>query len=75
MMYNEGYHYVGMHLIWWIIWIIFFLWIFATPYRIPGQKSKKDTPLGILKRRFALGEINKEEYLEKKTLLEIDSLV
>ncbi len=64
-MYN-GYHFGGMHLVWWFIWIIFILWIFATPYYIPGQRKKKDNPLEFLKKRFASGEITKEEYLEQK---------
>jgi len=49
MMNYENYHFVGMHFIWWVIWIIVLFWIFATPYNIPGQRAKKDTPLDILK--------------------------
>ncbi|WP_320814753.1 SHOCT domain-containing protein [Flavobacterium sp.] len=60
----------GMHLLWWVVWLVLLYWIFAVPYNIPGQRSKKDTPLDILKKRFAQGEINKEEFLEKKKLLE-----
>ena len=69
MMNYDSYHYFGMHTLWWIIWVFFLIWIFLTPYSIPGQRAKKDTPLDILKKRFALGEINKEEYQEKKMLL------
>jgi putative membrane protein len=61
----------GMHLIWWFAWIFLLLWIFASPYTIPGQRSQKGTPLDILKKRLASGEINKEEYLEKKKILEL----
>ena len=68
----DGYHFWGMHLIWWFIWVIFLIWIFATPYDIPGQKIKKDAPLDILKKRYAAGSINTEEYKEKKKLLEND---
>ncbi len=46
-------HFWGMHFIWWIIWFFFIVWIFATPWDIPGQKTKKDKPLGILKMRIA----------------------
>jgi len=60
----------GMHLFWWIIWIILLIWIFVTPWDIPGQRTKKDTPLDILKKRFASGELTKEEYEEKKKILE-----
>jgi putative membrane protein len=63
-------HFWGMHVFWWIIWIIVLIWIFAIPYDIPGQRKKKDAPLDILKKRFARGEITKEEYEEKKQFLE-----
>jgi putative membrane protein len=66
----EGYHYFGMHLWWWFIWLIFIFWIFALPYNIPGQRSMKDTPLDILKKRFASGQIDKEEYQKSKQLIE-----
>ena len=65
-----GYHFLGMHLVWWLIWVVFIVWIFATPYDIPGQKTKKDTPLDILKKRYADGTINTEEYMERKRNLE-----
>lgn len=65
----ETYHYFGMHTFWWIIWVFFLIWVFATPYNIPGQRAKHNSPLDILKKRYALREINKEEYREKKTVL------
>ncbi|MCR8560812.1 SHOCT domain-containing protein [Mucilaginibacter sp. BJC16-A38] len=60
----------GMDLIWWFLWITLLFWIFATPYDIPGQRKKKDSPFDILRKRFAAGEITKEEYEEKKQVLE-----
>ena len=68
-MFYNSYYFGGMHLFWWIIWILLIVWIFATPYNLPGQRMKKDTPLEILKKRFASGIISKEEYLEKKKIL------
>ena len=68
-MYYDDYHFWGMHLVWWFVWVVFLFWIFVTPYDIPGQRTKKDTPLDILKKRFAAGQIDKEEYLEKKKIL------
>lgn len=64
----DGYHFWGMHLIWWFVWLIFLFWIFALPYNIPGQRIKKDSALDILKNRFANGHITNEEYQKKKFL-------
>ena len=68
-MYYE-HHFWGMRLLWWIFWIILILWIFATPYEIPGQRTKNETPMDILKKRLAKGEITNEEFDEKKKILE-----
>ncbi|MDP9955501.1 SHOCT domain-containing protein [Epilithonimonas hungarica] len=65
-----NYHFWGMDLVWWVIWCIVIFWIFATPYDIPGQRKKKDSPLDLLKKRYASGEIKTEEYQEKKKILE-----
>ena len=67
MYYN--YSYGGMHLVWWIVWMFLLFWIFALPFKIPGQRMSKDSPYDILRKRFALGEITNEEYQEKKKLL------
>ena len=67
-------HFGGMHLIWWIIWIIFLTWIFFIPTDIPYQKkSRQENPLDILKQRFAKGEISREEYEESKNILKSDN--
>ena len=70
MLYNN--YYWGMLFVWWFIWVIMLFWIFATPYDIPGQRNKKDSPLDILQKRFASGQITNDEYQEKKKILEID---
>jgi putative membrane protein len=67
-MYN-GYHFGGMHFIWWILWMILLIWVFATPYNIPGR-NKKDSPLHILQKRLASGEITSEQYHEKRKLID-----
>jgi putative membrane protein len=68
----DGYHFWGMHLLWWGFWVFWLFWIFATPWSIPGQRMRSDSPLDILKKRFAAGQIKNEEYLEKKRILETD---
>lgn len=67
----EGYHFIGMHFFWWFLWISVIIWIFAVPYNIPGQRYKRDSPLDILKKRLASGEINNTEYQEMKSVLDI----
>ena len=62
----------GMDFIWWCIWIMMLVWIFATPYDIPFQRNKKDRPLDILQKRFAAGEINKGDYEERKKIIMSD---
>ncbi|HEY5390813.1 MAG TPA: SHOCT domain-containing protein [Hanamia sp.] len=71
-MYNNNYG--GMNMIWWIIWAMFLFWIFFIPLSIPGQRFRKDSPLDILRKRFASGEITNDEYQENKKILENDIL-
>ncbi len=71
-MYYDNY-FGGMHFLWWIIWLFLLIWIFAIPYNIPYQRYKKDSPLDILKKRYAKGEISKEEYQEAKKTLKSDT--
>ena len=71
-MYYDGYHFGGMHLIWWFIWMSLLFWIFATPYYVPGQQKKRGSALDILQKRFAAGEITAEEYQERKKILDKD---
>ena len=72
-MFYNGYHFWGMHLVWWFVWIMLLFWIFATPYRIPGERRALDGPLDILQKRYAAGEITTEEFHERKKNLEGDT--
>ena len=62
----------GMWFSWlfWIIIIAVIAWLIISmanrSQRNPGPRSAKESPLDILKNKYAKGEINKEEYLEKK---------
>ena len=67
MEYND--YYLGMSAIWWMIWLVLLFWIFVLPYDIPGQRKRKDTPLDLLKNRFAAGQMTKEEFQSQKDLL------
>ncbi len=66
-MYN-GYHFLGMHLIWWCVWIFFIFVIFGMFIPVPRSRFRQDSALDILQKRFAAGAITTEEYQEKKKI-------
>ena len=65
-----GYSFWGMHLVWWIVWVVLLVWIFVTPWDVPGQRKRPDSPLDILKKRYASGEIGREQFERMKEDLE-----
>ncbi len=65
-----GYYFGGMHFIWWFIWMGLIIWIFLTPWRVPGARRRKDAPLDILQKRFASGQLAQDQYLTLKKILE-----
>jgi putative membrane protein len=62
-------HFIGMHWVWWLVMIAIVLLVAFNiiPYR-PGTELKEDA-LDILKKRFARGEIEREEFEERKKIL------
>lgn len=66
----SNYYFFGMHLVWWVLWLTLLTWVFIIPYDIPGQRKQKDSPLDILKKRLAAGQITNEEYIQKKNLID-----
>ena len=66
------YYYWGISFFWWRLWMGLLFWIFAVPYDIPFQRKKKDSPLDILQKRFAAGQISGNEYAQSKKILEND---
>jgi putative membrane protein len=68
MQYLEN-QYWGMNFVWWTLWFIMLFWIFVIPYDIPYQRHRKDSPLDLLKRRLATGEINLTEFNDHKKVL------
>jgi putative membrane protein len=61
--------FLGMDPIWWIVFFVILVWIFIVPFDIPGQRRQKDSPLEILKKRFASGDITAEEFKRDSNLL------
>ncbi|AMR25551.1 hypothetical protein A0257_22960 (plasmid) [Hymenobacter psoromatis] len=72
MMY--GNYFWGMNFVWWFMWIMLLVWIFATPFRIPGQRHRPGTPLDVLRMRLASGQITPEQYQEHMQLLDTGEL-
>jgi putative membrane protein len=59
----------------WIIWLPVFVFFVIFLYRFfnnsnSGKSSNKESPLDILKRRYANGELSTAEYEERKKNLE-----
>ena len=49
--------------VWFVVFWGFVIWVFARVLgRSDSRESREDTALEILKRRYARGEITKEEY-------------
>jgi len=53
-----------------LVVIVFLYLIFARPRSDSLLPSRQDTPLDILKKRYAKGEISKEEFDQMKKELE-----
>ena len=76
MMYHDGWGFFGMHALWWLFWIIILVAFFSvlTPVPRGAARRRGQTPLEILQRRYAAGEISTQEYEERKAKLERDAL-
>lgn len=70
MMHDNSYHFFGMHFLWWIVIVAIVLLALLFFYKSNGQKSKTDAPLDVLKRRLASGAISKEDFIEKREMLD-----
>lgn len=70
-MYGDGLFW-GMHLLWWVFWVVLIIVFFSLLTPVPRHKLR-ETPIEILKRRYAAGEISSQEYEERKSRLERDS--
>jgi putative membrane protein len=68
------YYFWGMHLYWWFFWIL--LWVlffsFMTPMRRTTYREML-SPLRLLQRKYAAGEITSEEYEERWAKLLLDA--
>jgi len=58
----------GMHIFWWLFWVAVIVVLFL-PLTPVSRGRRRETPLEVLQRRYAAGEISTEEYEERKTKL------
>ena len=63
----------GMHLFWWLFWFLIIASFFSLLTPVP-RKKVRETPLQVLQRRYAAGEISSQDYEERKQRLERDAL-
>jgi putative membrane protein len=64
------YYFWGMHWVWWFFWIL--LWIIFFSFMMPVRRityRQMQSPLQLLQRRYAAGEISSEEYEERRAKL------
>ena len=76
MFQGDGYYMVGMHVFWWIFWVLLILLIlFGGGGRSERRRNwGRETPLDVLRRRLANGEIKPEEYEQHKAVLDQDTV-
>lgn len=58
----------GMHVFWWLFWIVVILALFS-PLTPVSRRRRRETPIEVLQRRYAAGEVSTEEYAERKAKL------
>jgi putative membrane protein len=63
--YGAGYGWLLMVILW-VVVIIGVVFLIKSILRSTKTERKTETPLEILKKRYAKGEISKEEFEEKK---------
>lgn len=64
----------GMHGFWWLFWLAVTVMFAILLMRAAGREQRPaETPLELLRRRFAAGEINAQEYEQRKAALERDA--
>ena len=71
MFQDGGYYLGGMHGLWWIFWVVLVVLLVFFAWGRPGatQQAFHETPLQVLQRRLAHGDVSPEEFEKRKALL------
>ena len=70
----NGWGFLGMHLFWWLFWVLIIIGLMSLFTPVPKQQAKqRGTALDLLQRRYATGEISTEEYEQRRTVLARDA--
>jgi putative membrane protein len=71
-MFHDGNYMIGMHGLWWLFWVLLIGAALMFTWWRPGRSGdgSRETPLEVLRRRLAVGEISPTEFEERKKLLE-----
>ncbi|MEO6409481.1 MAG: SHOCT domain-containing protein [Burkholderiaceae bacterium] len=73
-MFHDGGYMIGMHGLWWMFWLVIvvaFLFIGRGHFGSRGDRPR-ESPLDVLQRRLASGDLSPAEYEQRKVLLDRD---
>lgn len=78
---HEGGMFIGMHWIWWLLWILtigLLLWgfwrMFADRREAHRRTERTEAAEEALRRRFAEGEIDEDEFVRRMRMLRENTL-
>lgn len=71
-MHYVGESFWGMHFFWWLFWVVAIVLMFS-PITPISTGRRRQTPLEVLQRRYASGEVSTAEYEERKAKLDLDT--
>jgi putative membrane protein len=72
MYFGNGFYMDGMHGLWWLVLIgalVYAAWGRPSARR----RGSRETPHEVLRRRLASGEIEAQEYEQRRALLDLDA--
>lgn len=70
MLHDTTWSFLGMHFIWWFVWIVLISMAFTSFTPVAKSQLKSgERALDILRRRYAAGQITTEEYERRRNVL------